>query len=220
MPRSLPPPPVEPLIAALPEVVRPLAQRAAIIRFARGELLIREGERGDTLYIVLSGTVRAFSGHAVDAKQITFAHYGPGEYVGEMSLDGGQRSASVEATEPTCCAMVTRRTLTAHITEHPEFAFALLEKVIWRARVATSSARKLVLSDTYGRLKAELESLARPGPDGALRISPKPTHQALGQRSFVERSMVTKLLKDLRAGGYVQEDADGLTLLRPLPARW
>lgn len=218
MPKN--PPSTDTLIAALPALLQPLARRAAIIRFARHELLIREGDFGDTLYIVLAGEVRAFSASADGSRQITFGRYGPGEYVGEMSLDGGRRSASVEATGPTCCAMVTRRTLTQYIADCPEFAFTLLAKVIWRARVATSSAQKLALGLAYDRLKAELEALARPGPDGVLRIVPKPTRVQLGQRIVANPTMVTKLMKDLRAGGYVQEDERAITLLRALPARW
>lgn len=215
-----PPPDPDTLVAALPELLQPLARRAAIVRFARHQLLIREGDFGDTLYIVLAGEVSAFSASADDSKRITFGTYGPGEYVGEMSLDGGRRSASVEATQATCCAMVTRRTLTHYIAERPEFAFALLSKVIWRARVATSNARLAVMSDSYERLRLVLETLARAGPDGPRCITPRPTQLELAQRALADRTTVTKLMKALRAGGYVQEEPGALRLLRPLPARW
>lgn len=214
-----PPPSPDSLIDALPEVLRPLAQRAAIIVFERGELLIREGEHGDTLYIVLAGRVRAFSRGERD-KEITYGIYGPGEYVGEMSLDGGLRAASVEALEPTCCAMVTRHTLTAHIANHPEFAFELLGKVIRRARAATLSAKQLALNDAYGRVKLLLESKAHQSADGARRIAERLTHREIGQLVGSHPSMVTRLMKDLEQGGYLRADKAGIALLRPLPARW
>ena len=70
-----------------------LAARGAERRFRAGTLIIQEGERGDTLYIVRSGRLRAFVADN-SGKELTLGLYGPGEYVGEMSLDGGPRSAS------------------------------------------------------------------------------------------------------------------------------
>ncbi len=201
--------------SALPGSLRRLAMHGALTQFRRGERLIEEGARGDTLYIVVSGRVRAFCG-SERGREITLGTYGPGEYVGEMSLDGGPRSASVEALEPTLCAMVTRVTLTRHIAADPEFAFELLAKVIGRARAATLSAKQLALNDAYGRLKGQLESLA--APDG--RIAQRLTHRSLGNLVGASPSMVTRLMKDLELGGYLSAGKDGLVLLRPLPTRW
>ena len=66
--------------------------------------------------------------------------YGPGEYLGEMSLDGGPRSAKVITLEASGCVVITRKTLERHIAEQPQFAFELIDRVIRRARAATSSA--------------------------------------------------------------------------------
>jgi CRP/FNR family cyclic AMP-dependent transcriptional regulator len=219
VPRVPPPPSSEALIAALPEVLRPLAQRAAIIGFARGQLLIREGDRGDTLYIVLAGRVRAFSSGERD-KEITYGEYGAGEYVGEMSLDGGPRSASVEATEPALCAMVTRQTLTRHIAEHPEFAFELLAKLIRRARLATQSARSMALLDVYSRLVRLLGNLAAPQSDGSQLIEKRMTHADIAGHVGCSREMVSRLLKDLERGGYLRSDGAHWILPRPLPQHW
>ena len=79
-------------------------------RFRKGMHLINEGERGDTLFVVLSGRVRSYSFDARD-REITYGVYGPGETLGEMSLDGGPRSASVVALEPTLCVVLTRQLL-------------------------------------------------------------------------------------------------------------
>ena len=114
---------------ALDEAASQLAAHGLQRRFRKGMHLINEGERGDTLFVVLSGRVKAYSIDARD-REITYGVYGPGETLGEMSLDGGPRSASVMALEPTLCSVVTRQTLLAHIGRHPEFALELLAKVI------------------------------------------------------------------------------------------
>ena len=130
--------------------VEALARRGAERHYRRGTLIIQEGDRGDTLYIVRSGRLRAFVADA-SGKELTLGLYGPGEYVGEMSLDGGPRSASVEAAEATVCAVITRDDLLAYIADHPDFALELMSRLIRRARLATENARSVALIDVYGR---------------------------------------------------------------------
>lgn len=67
-------------------------QAAEIREYAPGELIMKEGDKGDELFIVLSGKVAVVRGEA------TLAHLGPGEHVGEMALIRAvPRSASVIA---------------------------------------------------------------------------------------------------------------------------
>ncbi|MBA4261753.1 MAG: Crp/Fnr family transcriptional regulator, partial [Comamonadaceae bacterium] len=182
--------------------------------------LIQEGETGDTLYIVLQGRLRAFLGDEA-GKELTLGSYGPLEYVGEMSLDGGPRSANVEATEASTCAVVSRATLLAYIAEHPEFALELMARLIRRARLATESARSVALIDVYGRLVRLLNQLAdEPDAQGQRPLRERLTHQQLAQHLACSREMVSRLLKDLETGGYLAVRERWIWLLKPLPARW
>jgi CRP/FNR family transcriptional regulator, cyclic AMP receptor protein len=203
----------------LPEPLRLLALRGEFKRYRKGHLLIEEGEHGDALFIILSGRVRAF-GSGDKQREITYGNYGAGEYFGEMSLDGGPRSANVIALEACECAVVTRQTLKAHIGAHPEFAFDLLAKVIRRARAATLSAKQLALNDVYERLVLLLNSLAVPQADGTRLIRERLTHQEMANRLGCSREMVSRLMKDLEAGGYVRSDEHQLRLRVALPTRW
>lgn len=202
--------------------LRPLAVRGELRRYRKGTLLIQEGDQGDTLYLIASGRLRAFSA-ADNGKEITYGVYGPGEYLGEMSMDGGPRAASVETLEASQCVVVTQRTLLAHIAEHPEFALELLAKVIRRARAATLSARQLALNDVYGRLRVLLEELAGP-PDaqGVRVIGERLTHQQMAQRLGCSREMVSRLVKDLERGGFAVpcSSTGALKICRALPSRW
>lgn len=204
---------------SLPADVARLAARGVQRRFRTRALLIQEGERGDTIYIVLSGRLRAFVSDS-RGREVTLSHHGPGEYVGEMSLDGGTRSASVEAVEPTVCVVVTRDSALRHIAEDPEFTRGLIERLIRRARLATESARSIALLDVYSRLRRVLEERAAPGPDGTPSIAERLTHQALASEIGCSREMVSRLLKDLETGGYLAVRERRLTILRSLPARW
>jgi CRP/FNR family cyclic AMP-dependent transcriptional regulator len=202
-----------------PETLRTLVARGEPRRYRKGTLLIQEGDVGETLYIVLSGRVKSFSADDRD-REIVYGVYGPGEYLGEMSLDGGPRSASVMTLEATVCAVVTRKTLRDHIAANPEFAFELLSRVIRRARLATQSARSMALLDVYGRVVQLLNELAQPHTDGSRLISGRLTHASLASRVGCSREMISRLMKDLESGGYVRTDSAGIFLLRLLPPRW
>jgi len=205
---------------ALTASLRALAERGVPKAFRKGQRLIDEGDTGDTLFIITKGRLRTF-GSNDNGREITYGTYGPGEYIGEMSLDGGLRSANVEAVEATECIQVTRQTLLLHIAEHPEFALELITKVIRQARAATASTKHLALHDAYGRLVLLLDSLAGPpAADGSRALRERLTHQEIANRLGCSREMVSRLMKDLEGGGYVRVAADSMSLPRPLPARW
>ena len=219
-PRSSPSTDALPALAALSAHVEALAARGTERRFRAGTLIIQEGERGDTLYIVRSGRLRAFVADN-SGKELTLGLYGPGEYVGEMSLDGGPRSASVEAAEATVCALISREDLLAYIAEQPAFALELMARLIRRARLATDNARSMALVDVYGRLTRLLDQLAEPpDADGARALRERLTHQQIASHLACSREMVSRLLKDLENGGYVAQRERRLVLLKTLPARW
>jgi CRP/FNR family cyclic AMP-dependent transcriptional regulator len=206
----------------LPAPLRTLAARGEPRRYRKGTLLIEEGDHGDTLFIVLSGRVKAFSVDARD-REIVYGVYGPGEYLGEMSLDGGPRSASVITLEPTVCVVVTRRTLREHIAANPEFAFELLARVIRRARLATQSARNMALLDVYGRVVRLLEELAVVQDHGPRVIDQPLTHADIASRVGCSREMVSRLVKDLERGGYLARvggKGRKIVLCKALPSHW
>lgn len=200
-----------------------LAQLAALgtlRRYPARSLLIQEGDEGDNIYLIVGGRLRVFSSDN-KGKEITLGVYGAGEYVGEMSLDGGPRSASVETMEPTVCSVLTRELLRRHIAEHPDFAFDMMARLIRRARLATESARSLALIDVYGRLTRLLDELAsEEGPDGSRRVPIRITHREIASRVVCSREMVSRLLKDLEHGGYLSMLERHMILHRKLPARW
>jgi len=204
--------------AALSDSVRALAQRGVLRSYRKGTVLIEEGDRGDTLYIVLSGRVRVYSSNEA-GREVSYGTYGAGEYHGEMSLDGGTRSASVITLEATLCSVVTRATLEAFIAERPSFAFELMAKIIRRARAATLSTKQLALNDVYGRLKALLESHAE-GDTLPRTLNERLTHQDMSSRIGCSREMVSRLMKDLQRGKYIDHEGSVTRLLAALPPRW
>lgn len=201
-----------------PSMLR-LAECGQQRRYRKGVLLINEGDCNDTLFVILSGRVKAYS---VDERdhEIIYGVYGAGEMVGEMCLDGGPRSASVITLEPSVCAVVTRAALLEHIKNHPEFALELLDRVIAVARMATRNARSMALLDVYGRVVQLLESMAEPQADGTRIIAERLTHAEIANRVGCSREMVSRLLKDLRQGNYLSIEDKGWVMSKALPSHW
>ena len=211
---------VDTLISALPVSLSLLARRGVAHPYRKGVILIDEGDRGDTIYIILAGRVRAFSTNFAQDREITYGTYGAGEYVGELGLDGGLRAASVVTLEPSVCAVITRTTLEAHVAAQPTFAFELLAKVIGRARAATLTARQMALNDVYGRVKLLLESMAgAPGAD-SWAVAERVTHREMAARVGCSREMVSRVMKDLENGDHLRLAESRLLVKLPLPARW
>lgn len=199
--------------------LRDLAARGEPRLVPRGRLLIQEGDVGTTLYIILSGRLRAFSRSAQSEREVTYGEYLPGEYIGELSLDGGPRSADVQTLASSWVVVITRATLEQHIAEQPAFAFELLSKVIRRTRAATLSLRAVALNDVYGRVAWLLNERGVPQADGSRLCGPL-THLDMASLLGCTRPMVSRVMKELERGGYVRREGDLTRLLRALPARF
>src|SRR5438046_10193798 len=134
-------PPIPPL---QPETLRAIAATGVTRAFPRNTVLINEGDVGDSLYIVLTGRVKVFASNEA-GREFVIDFHGPGEYVGEMALDGARRSASVISVEPTTCAVVTRSHFRGFILAHPDFALHLIERLIHHVRVTAGNLRTIAL---------------------------------------------------------------------------
>ena len=199
-------------------LLREIAARGGVRRYPANAVLINEGDEADSLYIILSGRVKVFATSEA-GKQVILNQHGPGEYVGELALDGGVRSASVMTLEPTTCAVVTGANLREFVAAHPGFAQHLIVNLIQRVRRLTGSVKSLALDDVYTRIVALLFSLSV--PDGERRVVlDKLTQQDIAEHVGASREMVSRVFKELVAGGYVAVQAGRIVVLKTPPAAW
>jgi CRP/FNR family cyclic AMP-dependent transcriptional regulator len=200
------------------EVLRNIATSGVVRTFARNTVLINEGDVGDALYVILSGRVKVYSTNEA-GREFVIDFHGAGEYVGEMTLDGEARSASVMTVEPTTCAVVNRAQFRDFILAHPDFAMHLIDRLIHRLRVTTGNLKSLALSDVYGRLVRLLNTLSQ-DVDGKSIVPEKLTQQDIADRIGASRDMIGKLMKDLVAGGYLAVEDRTIAILKKLPTGW
>jgi CRP/FNR family cyclic AMP-dependent transcriptional regulator len=195
-----------------------IAPHGSTRSFAANAILINEGDTTDSLYILLSGRVKVYAS-SEDGRELVLAEYGPGEYFGELSIDGEKRSASIKALEACSCRVVQGSELRQFLADHPDFAMHLTRKLIRMVRRLTGQARSIALQDVYGRMVRVLTELSEPaGEERVLRH--KLTQQDIADRIGSSREMVNRVMKELTAGGYIAQRDGRLVILRKLPAAW
>lgn len=187
--------------------------------FPTHAILINEGDTTDSLYIVLSGRLQAYAG-SEDGREVILAEHGPGEYIGELSLDREKRSVSVKALEPSVCRVVQGEQLRQFLAEHPDFALHMTHKLIRMVRRLTEQVRSLALQDVYGRIRRVLNELSDPGEGEERVLRHKLTQQDIASRVGSSREMVNRIMKELTAGGYVSLREGRHVIHRKLPAAW
>jgi CRP-like cAMP-binding protein len=109
--------------------MRQLAEEADVARFQPGRPIVEEGQGGEAMYVVLSGTAAVVRGRRSVARLI------PGDFFGELSaLDAGPRSASVVAETPVDVLRLFRHTLRELLQAEPALVFRMLEGLARRLR--------------------------------------------------------------------------------------
>jgi CRP/FNR family transcriptional regulator, cyclic AMP receptor protein len=196
-----------------------VAAGAAVRAFPKRSIIVTEGDDTDSLYVMLSGKARVFVADD-KGREVQLNQLGPGEYFGEVTLDGGPRSASVMALEDCRCAVVKRGELATFLEQNPELALHIVRKLARRVRELTENVRSLALMDVYGRVARLLLELAEE-KDGKLVVSEVLTHKDIASRVGASREMISRIFSDLSDGGYIRKEEDGhLVIARKPPPRW
>ncbi len=214
-PSGLPSLPLEEICSAS---IAALAQLGTPCEFARKSLVIKEGEVGEALFVLLSGRIRIFA-QDPDGHRFVIGSYGPGTLFGEGSLDGGPRTASVEAMSRLLCSAVPYAVLKANMADHPAFAMTLMMELIVRSRMTARRMKSLALDSVYQRLRALVDSEADER-NGVKVLGPDWSQQEIADRLGASRDMLTRIFRELAKGGYI-EVGRGLTrVIKPLPKAW
>lgn len=124
--------------------LRALASRVRQRALAAGRLVFKEGEPADSMYVVLSGSVKIFLKDAA-GKEVVLDTKKAGEYFGEMMLDYRPRSASIVTLEPSEFAVISRDDFQAFLRQHPDAAEQVILNLIriTRGMNARTSAASL-----------------------------------------------------------------------------
>jgi CRP/FNR family cyclic AMP-dependent transcriptional regulator len=202
-----------PLFEGLPrsELSR-LAEHLHETRFPAGANVMVADQPGESVYVILSGSVKV---HALrpGGAEVVLAVLGGGEVLGEMSAaDSLGRSASVVALEETTVAWMDRRTFRASVAGSTILSSNLAEVLSKRVRLANARLISLASLDVPGRVASQLLALAREygqgTPDGT-RIPMRLTQSDLAALVGASRVSVNQALGQFRRRGAISAGKDG-----------
>ena len=138
------------------EDLRALSERTAVRSLPADTVLMRQGDPAGPLYAVLRGRLRIYLDDPT-GKEVVVDVRGPGQYLGEMALDGSPRSASAKALEPCEVAEIPREELKGLLAKHPEIALHIIRNLIGLAR--GHNVKTLEDVRTRGELQLYIEQL-------------------------------------------------------------
>jgi small-conductance mechanosensitive channel/CRP-like cAMP-binding protein len=135
------------------QIVRQLAASSQRKLYDAGEVLVREGEQGDSLFVVEKGAVRVTkSDPEAEGKHVDLAILEQGAFFGEMSLLTGEpRSATIIARDPCGVLVLTKPALAATLESDPRIAESLS-----RALAARRLDTMETLEDRRGRRASDI----------------------------------------------------------------
>jgi CRP/FNR family cyclic AMP-dependent transcriptional regulator len=201
-----------PLFSSFPdEQLRMLASVVTRRSVPRSTTIMASGDATDSLYIVLSGRLKVMMSDA-EGKEVILSILGPGEFFGEMGLiDDAPRSASVVAIEPCELLCIAKRDFKKCLAENVEMAMAVMRGLVRRLREADRKIGSLALLDVYGRVARLLLDMSET-VEGEKVVTKRLPKQDIAKMIGASREMVSRVMKDLQMGGYIEVRGSNIVL--------
>ena len=200
-----------------PEALEAIHQRCAWRRYEQGEPIVDYLDSSDDVFFVASGEV-GVTIYSVAGQAVSFRTLGAGDIFGEYAaIDGGPRSASVEARTSCLIASMSAKEFHKLLRTEPVVAEAVLKGLVRNVRSLTKRVYEFSTLAVNNRIHAELLRLASLAPregKGA-RLSPAPTHAEIASRISTHREAVTRELNRLSRIGIIERKS-GTLIVRDL----
>ncbi len=207
-----------PLLADLdPGELERIAQVAIPRSFPKGARVFHEGDTSDACYVVREGEVRVTREHS-DGRAIALATLGPGELVGELAmLDGGVRSASVEALTDVELLAVSAADMRGLLERNADITTKLVVKLAERLRETNERISRQSFQTVPSRVAGVLSQLvneqsAELGREG---VTIRMNQVDLAQLAGTSRESVSRFLAVLERAGVVRVGRGRVTVLEP-----
>jgi CRP/FNR family transcriptional regulator len=183
-----------------------LASVAVPRRWSAGEVIFREGDTGDTCYVLQEGSVRVTRNHS-DGRTITLAELRSGDLFGELAMfDSERRSATVEAVEDTTAVALLAGDMRRMLMRHPEISIKLLSAFADRLKEANERISRQSFQTVASRVAGVLLSHAEmvEAESGQARdILIRSTRAEMAQLAGSSRESVSRFLATLERAGLV-----------------
>lgn len=194
-----------------------LESKSQLRRCPKNTILFMVGDDSDRLFIIRKGLVCVHIDDQ-DGRQLILNYMGEGEYFGELALiDGMPRSASVITVSDCEFTCISREALQTFLTGNPELCNALLASLAGMVRRLTDNVKDMALLDVYGRVARVLERFS----DTESKVAhPKLKHHEIANMVGASREMVSRVMKELVVGGYLEVHPSYIQVKKSFPKGW
>jgi CRP-like cAMP-binding protein len=194
-----------------------LARRLVRRTYRRGQPVGHQGDAGDALYVLVDGSASVVvSNENGDRMVLTTLH--PPDVVGEIALlDGGPRSATVEALEETTVLVLSRPAFLELMKDHPALVDQLLRALGALVRRLSEQASDFVFLDLPGRVAKVLLRLAQDaGPEVAgVPVEVAVTQGRLAEMAGGSRQSVNQILQAFQQRGLLELQGRRVLICQP-----
>jgi CRP-like cAMP-binding protein len=110
-------------------------------KYAKGEIIFRQGDTGDCMYVIQKGEVEAIA--EADGREVRLRTMGRNEFFGEMALfEKETRTATIRTTKATRVLTIDKKNFLGGIHEDPSLAFRIVQTMSHRIRDLTERLAK------------------------------------------------------------------------------
>ncbi len=192
-----------------------LVRSGRVKNYAAGEVICRRGDQGDSVLVVLSGTLK-IKNTTLDGRDVGLNFLGVGDVAGEIAvLDGGERTADIVALDETEVFAIYRRDVLPMLIGHPQAMLAIVEVLCEKLRTATAIIEDAT-HDMLGRVARGLMRLAQQHGrrrKDRTKINLKLSQVELGSYVGLSRANVSRQLTELKARGAIELDFGHIVIL-------
>ena len=178
--------------------------------YQAGDVLFREGEAGDVMFVIQSGRVRVSK--LVDGQRILLSELGVGDFTGEMAVVAGRRRVTTAvAVEPTRCLIIDGPTLETLVTGNAEIAIRIVKQLGVRLHLTLDLLEVIGHRDATARVVAALARYAeRWGVPGDGGVWVQGDLAAIAERAAVRAHELGEIALGLQRIKLVDLRADGI----------
>lgn len=208
-----------PLFTDLPQTqLRSLVGTLERRSYRKGQLILHQGDEGNSLFVIVTGRVRIFT-VSPDGHELTVWIYGEGDFFGEMALLNGEpRSASAKTMQKTEVLVLRRQAFRSHLLSNPSTAVHVIETLSQRLRATTVNAEELFSMNVTQRIARKLLELSdRYGvrqEDGVM-IDLDLSQEAIASLAGTTRESANRALSQMRNKGIVEIERVRIRVLQP-----
>lgn len=187
--------------------------RGNLITAHKGDVLLRQGDEGDRLYIILSGMAR-ISMVASNGHEIVLDYADAGHVIGEIAFfDHGQRTASAEALNDMSLLTLSREAFAEILGNHPDLAMQLMRALTRRLRQTNDIVEADRAFTSGPRLARYLLRLMLSGAEDGGRLKLKLSQSELGNFVGLSREQINRQLSAWSDNGIVQIDSGHIHII-------